>query len=502
MVGLVRGSIWFWFFMAILLWMDCFCCSKSPNTKKTIFRKDDYKLFIIAGTQKSGTTVLSGLLAEHPLIAFSKKKELHFYDKDANYEKGLNHYLKGFSPKENSTYIGESTPFYVASRVACERIAEDFPTAKLIVMLREPVERAYSEYQMKLRRVGKQNELFQMLQQNISQIRSCFANHNDTTELKNASCIPKHILEHVTLKKILIAINKSLSKNVSWSNIVDRCFPFKSYEIQSFANSSHPCLLLPANVQQHCYGSSSAVQQGFIWMKHDGMLEREYFNISKYRKHFEEKSYVWDPKACFQDHRSGYEQVKPLYSALVDEMEEFERCAQIRNFSCDVPLLQGIPRDDEEEDMFNESLEWTLQRLEEVDEAVDQCIRVKGGISSQYIYRSMYAVQLYNCFLSFEPDQFLIIPSGDMRQNSVDVLQRVLEFLDLPVDNNWIQNVTSRSAEVVSERYQDFAKTTSWQLLSNYEPLDDIVRQSLSDFFQFHNELLFRLLGEDFTGRW
>lgn len=38
------------------------------------------------------------------------------------------------------------------------------------------------------------------------------------------------------------------------------------------------------------------------------------------------------------------------------------------------------------------------QRLERLDQAVDQCIKVQGGISSQYFYRSMYAVQLYHCF--------------------------------------------------------------------------------------------------------
>jgi hypothetical protein len=45
----------------------------------------------------------------------------------------------------------EATPFYIASRHACRRISETVPEVKIIVLLREPVARAYSEYQMKKR---------------------------------------------------------------------------------------------------------------------------------------------------------------------------------------------------------------------------------------------------------------------------------------------------------------------------------------------------------------
>lgn len=47
--------------------------------------------------------------------------------------------------------FAEATPFYIASRDACKRMSVTIPDVKLIVMLREPVARAYSEYQMKKR---------------------------------------------------------------------------------------------------------------------------------------------------------------------------------------------------------------------------------------------------------------------------------------------------------------------------------------------------------------
>ena len=113
--------------------------------------------FIIAGVQKAGTTALSAMLCTHPNISFSKKKEVHFFDSLKRYNLGISEYLHNFhewdaSGKGGSLPVyGESTPFYVASRDACRRISETIPDVKLVVLLRNPVSRAYSEYQMKKR---------------------------------------------------------------------------------------------------------------------------------------------------------------------------------------------------------------------------------------------------------------------------------------------------------------------------------------------------------------
>jgi hypothetical protein len=134
--------------------------------------------FIIAGVQKGGTTALSALMCTLPQVIFSTRKELHFFDLPEKNKGGLTAYMKSFrawnlttdfliqrtgtNPKSKTTRLsslklpqpplyGESTPFYVASRDACKRISEAIPGVKMIVLLREPVARAYSEYQMKKR---------------------------------------------------------------------------------------------------------------------------------------------------------------------------------------------------------------------------------------------------------------------------------------------------------------------------------------------------------------
>ena len=114
--------------------------------------------FIIAGVQKGGTTALSALLCTLDNISFSKKKEVHFFDNDEKFSLGLAGYLGHFrswnltnNDEQEPPVYGESTPFYIASREACRRISETIPDVKIIVLLRDPVSRAYSEYQMKKR---------------------------------------------------------------------------------------------------------------------------------------------------------------------------------------------------------------------------------------------------------------------------------------------------------------------------------------------------------------
>ena len=127
------------------------CCT-SP-TDKTI---RCLPTFIIAGVQKGGTTALSAFLSNHSQVSFAAKKEVHFFDRKSNANKKIESYLNSFQTWNYTQSIfppvvGESTPFYIASRFACKRIAQEIPNVKIIILLRNPVARAYSEYLMKKR---------------------------------------------------------------------------------------------------------------------------------------------------------------------------------------------------------------------------------------------------------------------------------------------------------------------------------------------------------------
>jgi tetratricopeptide (TPR) repeat protein len=102
--------------------------------------------FIIIGAQKSGTTSLYHYLSQHPKVISSIVKEVNFWSRDFDY--GLDWYLAQFppSPKRQKLFTGEASPSYLNTREAPERLFSVFPNMKLIVLLRNPVNRAISHY--------------------------------------------------------------------------------------------------------------------------------------------------------------------------------------------------------------------------------------------------------------------------------------------------------------------------------------------------------------------
>ena len=117
--------------------------------------------FVIIGEKKCGTTYLYHLLSQHPLVEPAAAKELHFFD--VHFDEGVEWYRQNFPPPKQKgtrqTMTGEATP-YMAHRYAPERMAEVIPEARLIALLRNPVERAYSDYQQVARK-GRETRTFE-----------------------------------------------------------------------------------------------------------------------------------------------------------------------------------------------------------------------------------------------------------------------------------------------------------------------------------------------------
>jgi hypothetical protein len=107
--------------------------------------------FIVAGAQKSGTTALNYYLKRHPRIALPIKKELHFFDNDDLFAGGNVSYepLHGmFRPTRPGSIAGENTPIYLYWRPSLPRIRNYNPGMNFIVILRNPIERAFSQWNM------------------------------------------------------------------------------------------------------------------------------------------------------------------------------------------------------------------------------------------------------------------------------------------------------------------------------------------------------------------
>ncbi|MFY7806283.1 MAG: sulfotransferase [Limnoraphis robusta] len=120
--------------------------------------------FLIIGASKAGTTALYEYLKQHPQIYMSPMKELRFFaiegqnlnfcgpwdqvEIDRYSIKTLEAYQQQFQDVSDEIAIGEASPWYLYSEQACQRIKYHIPNVKLIAILRDPVERAYSHFSM------------------------------------------------------------------------------------------------------------------------------------------------------------------------------------------------------------------------------------------------------------------------------------------------------------------------------------------------------------------
>ncbi|MEO7573467.1 MAG: sulfotransferase [Acidimicrobiales bacterium] len=115
--------------------------------------------FVIIGAQRGGTTSLYNYLADHPSVGRALTKELRFFD--VGYEQGPAWYRSRFPTSANlavrarrhgAGIAGEASPDYLFYPLAPRRLSAVVPNAKLIVLLRDPVERAWSHWCHQVRR--------------------------------------------------------------------------------------------------------------------------------------------------------------------------------------------------------------------------------------------------------------------------------------------------------------------------------------------------------------
>jgi hypothetical protein len=113
---------------------------------------DSFKVnFLIVGVQKGGTTSLDAYLRQHPRIGMASKKEVHFFDDEDRFGSGTPDYEvyhRHFDRLDSKSIYGEATPIYCYWSESMRRIREYNPDIKIIMLLRNPVERAWSHWRM------------------------------------------------------------------------------------------------------------------------------------------------------------------------------------------------------------------------------------------------------------------------------------------------------------------------------------------------------------------
>jgi hypothetical protein len=130
--------------------------------------------YLIIGTHRGGTTSLHSYLQQHPCVGppfprLQDVKGVRFFDQ--NFFRGIAWYRSHFPTAAYRSYLrrlhgepvmtGEASPYYLFHPAAAERAAEAVPQAKIIVLLRDPIERAYSHWKRERRDGAESLEAFE-----------------------------------------------------------------------------------------------------------------------------------------------------------------------------------------------------------------------------------------------------------------------------------------------------------------------------------------------------
>lgn len=141
--------------------------------------------FIIIGAQKSGTTSLYTYLSKHPAIVQPATKEIHYFNgglhpsKD-HYKKGRPWYQAHFPPRllYRNRMTFEASPVYLFHPHVPQRIHHFNPNIRLVALLRNPTERAISQYFMNLRKGFDNRPIMQALEEEDLTMRQCIEDGN------------------------------------------------------------------------------------------------------------------------------------------------------------------------------------------------------------------------------------------------------------------------------------------------------------------------------------
>ena len=146
-----------------------------PNMENKNTANNPRVNFLIAGAQKSGTTTLHAYLQEHPEIQMSSKKEVHFFNRSEFFKKDppdYSYYHSFFDLLGADKHLyGEATPAYMYCRDAPKRIWQYNPDMKIIVILRSPIDRAYSHWNMEVARGAETLSFEDAIQQEAERCR-------------------------------------------------------------------------------------------------------------------------------------------------------------------------------------------------------------------------------------------------------------------------------------------------------------------------------------------
>lgn len=189
--------------------------------------------FLIIGAAKSATTWLQQSLQANAGI-FMPDPELHFFSR--GYDTGMDDYLSHFAAAPEGVLCGEKSNSYLSTPEAAERIHAHFPQIRLVVQLRDPVKRAYSDYCMLYRRGEVRGDIRSHLDPNVAKDQRFIRDGLYTEQLRPFYAIfgAKQILVLLT-EDIPIAPEQQLSRLADHIGLRNALVPPMSQKIKDSA---------------------------------------------------------------------------------------------------------------------------------------------------------------------------------------------------------------------------------------------------------------------------
>jgi len=489
---------------------------------------------IIAGAQKCGSTALTGLLLSHPEVAFGRNKELHYFDKNESQCTGAFPYLLNFPPAApttttttttskksrrasitttTTTITAEATPFYLADPLACGRMARQVPFAKVVILVREPLARARSEYAMKTRRVDSQDTFVAALESPaiVGRLLECLVSagpRNVTFGGAAFDCAPAELRSHAKFPLFRAGLVRRLRKDykrrrgqglkeqhrarprlqkkkppVGHDAAEDAETAWWAWLRSCFVKSGPP---LDDNIDGSSSPSKSSSsprkQQQQQRQRLDASIKAKLFPPSSLNASYEGVVVGFDAGACFPE--GARERLAGDFGAvIVGEVQVLEECARTH-----FPHWEGT----------------APPTAKDAAALVATCVKVRTGISIQYAYRGLYAAQLARCVNSGLPrDALLVVDNEHLRQRPQAVLDKVAAHVGISrhtYDPDLFDVANLQDA--ITKKYPTFEQNSGWRLVSDHTddaaPLQPGDRARVRDFFRPHNDLLFTMIGERF----
>lgn len=432
------------------------------------------------GSQKSGSTILFARLMYHDEnILPGSKKELHFFDFEERWQKGIDSYLVSFpavdfEATERKISL-EFSPSYILTASACKRIRQILPHARLVMLLRDPVERVWSEIQMKLRHDQSVMEFTKKIA-STAEFTKCLHRYahmdglplNSPTTNEDGCARPQHFPSPYRKENPRRSLSHLVSTPVLQGNADtgERHTDMEGTWKPALVDRSFTLLLDPLRSLNGTLGGRAERKRLVQSCVPTSMRGEVFHNAFKTRM-----------LRLSQDKEHFVECQKAAAALSSDAYRVWSDC--VIN-SAKRPEM--ITLDDDEDE--------TVKNLNSQIRELDDCFRKKhdrcfglatkpSDISRDNLYRGLYFHQLQECLRWFPREQVLVMDNEELRKHPTESLNAVLQHVGFPLVR---QNITPNDDDNAWTKFRasfpTFEIATGWEHTQEKREMPPKVRTS------------------------